>query len=95
MTGACVALEAQLAAVQHSTLDPRFVVAVDDYVDALRGGLPSAGQMWTIDARHLAEADAQLRQAAALLGKQDTAQRVLVAETETVTRHLLTVAELS
>ncbi|BBZ04366.1 fusaric acid resistance protein [Mycolicibacterium chitae] len=95
ITGACAALEAQLPAVHHSTLDPRFVVAVDDYVDALQGELPSAGQMWTIDARHLAEADAQLRQAAARLGKQDTAQRVLVAETETITRHLLTVAELS
>lgn len=95
ITGACAALEGQLAAVHHATLDPRFVVAVDDYVDALRGELPSAGQMWTIDARHLAEADAQLRQAAGVLGKQDTSQRVLVAETETITRHLLTVAELS
>ncbi len=94
VTGSCATLEAHVPADEPGTLDPRFVVAVDDYVDALRGELPTAGQAWTIDARHLAEADQQLRDAAALLGKQDTAQRVLVAETDTITRHLLTVAKL-
>jgi len=92
VTGACATLETQVPSVAPATLDSRFVVAVDDYVDALRGELPSAGQAWTIDARHLGEADQQLREAAPLLGKQDTAQRVLVAETETITRHLLAVA---
>ena len=92
VTGACATLEAHVPGSQPSTLDPRFVVAVDDYVDALRGELPSAGQAWSVDTRHLAEADQQLRDVAALLGKDDTAQRVLVAETETITKHLLSVA---
>ena len=91
VTGACATLEEQVV-VQPVTLDPRFIVAVDDYVDALRGELPSAGQAWNIDAQHLAEADQQLRDAAALLGKHDTAHRVLVTEIETITRHLLVIA---
>jgi uncharacterized membrane protein YccC len=94
ITGVCVTLEEHMAATPPS-LDPRFVVAVDDYVDALRGEVPQAGQPWTIDAHHLREAAQQLREAAGLLGKEDTAQRVLVAELEAVTRHLLNVAELS
>ncbi len=89
VTGACVTLEERVAAARPESLDPRFVVAVDDYVDALRGEPPSAGQPWTVDARHLAETDQQLRDAAGLLDRQDTAQRVLLAETETITRHLL------
>lgn len=89
VTGACVTLEEHVAAARPESLDPRFVVAVDDYVDALRGEPPSAGQPWTVDARHLAETDAQLRDAAGLLDRQNTAQRVLLAETETITRHLL------
>ena len=56
---------------------------------------PVAGQAWNVDARHLAEADQQLRDAAALLGAHDTAPRVLVAETETITRHLLAVESLT
>lgn len=95
VTGVCATLEQHVPTGQPIVLDPRFIVAVDDYIDALRGEVPSPGQAWTVDARHLAEADQQLRDAAALLGKQDTAQRVLVAETETITRHLLTVASLS
>lgn len=91
VTGACATLEAQVV-TQPVTLDPRFIVAVDDYVDALRGELPTAGQAWNIDAQHLAEADQQLRDAAALLGKHDTAHRVMVTEIETITRHLLVVA---
>ncbi|ORV31997.1 hypothetical protein AWB99_09960 [Mycolicibacterium confluentis] len=95
VTGACATLEDQAHTAQPHTLDPRFVVAVDDYVDALRGEAPRPGRPWSLDARHLAEADQQLRDAATLLGKQDTAQRVLLAETETITRHLLTVADLA
>lgn len=95
VTGVCATLETHLPVASPVALDPRFVVAVDDYVDALRGEVPSAGQVWTFDPRHLAEADQQLREAATLLGKQDTAHRVLVAETETITRHLLAVASLA
>ncbi|OBF11376.1 FUSC family protein [Mycobacterium sp. ACS4331] len=95
VTGACATLEEHAPTAQPHTLDPRFVVAVDDYVDALRGEAPRAGRPWSLDARHLGEADQQLRDAASLLGKQDTAQRVLLAETETITRHLLKVADLA
>jgi uncharacterized membrane protein YccC len=95
VTGACVTLEEQVATAGRDTLDPQFVVAVEDYVDALRGETPSQGQTWNVDARHLAEADQQLREAATLLGKHDAAQRVLVAETETITRHLLAVESLT
>jgi uncharacterized membrane protein YccC len=95
VTGACVTLEEQVAKAERETLDPQFVVAVEDYVDALRGDTPSQGQTWNVDARHLAEADQQLRDAATLLGKSDAAQRVLVAETETITRHLLAVESLT
>ena len=95
VTGVCVALEEHVPAARPETLDPRFVVAVDDYVDALRGQPPIAGQAWNVDVRHLAEADQQLRDAAALLGAHDTAPRVLVAETETITRRLLAVESLT
>ena len=89
VTGACVTLEDKVAAARPDALDPRFIVAVDDYVDALRGESPSAGQPWTVDARHLSETDQQLRDAAGLLERQDAAQRVLLTETETITRNLL------
>ena len=83
------AAEDKVAAARPDALDPRFIVAVDDYVDALRGESPSAGQPWTVDARHLSETDQQLRDAAGLLERQDAAQRVLLTETETITRNLL------
>ena len=89
VTGACVALEDKVAGAHPERLDPRFVVAVDDYVDALRGEPPTAGQPWIVDARHLSETDQQLRDAAGLLERQDTAQRVLLTETETISRYLL------
>ena len=89
VTGVCVALEEQLSAAQLDGLDPQFTVAVDDYVEALRGQIPNAGQAWTVDIGRLAEADQELQDAAGLLGKHDTAQRMLVAQTETITRFLL------
>ncbi|CAN5440689.1 FUSC family protein [soil metagenome] len=92
VTGSCGVLETQLAAARPATLDRRFVVAVDDYVDALRGETPRAGQAWTVDVTQLATAEQQLRDAAELLGKADTAQRVLIAEVEAITGQLLAVA---
>ncbi|WP_141564216.1 FUSC family protein [Mycolicibacterium palauense] len=92
VTGACASLEAQLPEVRQEHLDQRFVVAVDDYIDALRGAPPCPGQAWSLDTAHLTEAEQQLRDSASLLGKQDTPQRVLVSEVETITRHLLSVA---
>ena len=47
VTGACVTLEEQVAKAERETLDPQFVVAVEDYVDALRGDTPSRGRPGT------------------------------------------------
>ncbi|CAN5223809.1 FUSC family protein [soil metagenome] len=90
VTGACATLESHLP-TPDVAVDRRFVVAVDDYVDSLRGDTPSAGQPWEVDTAHLAEADQQLRDAAALLTTDNAAQRVLLAEVATITRHLLAV----
>ena len=95
VTGACVTLEEQVPKAGRETLDPQFVVAVDGLRRRASWGHTSQGQTWNVDARHLAEADQQLREAATLLGKHDAAQRVLVAETETITRHLLAVESLT
>ena len=92
VTGSCAVLETQVAEAQPETLDRRFVVAVDDFVDALRGEIPRAGQAWTIDVAQLKATEQQLRESAALLGKGDIAQRMLVTEVETITRHLFAMA---
>jgi uncharacterized membrane protein YccC len=92
VTGACVTLESQVPGEPPSTLDRRFVVAVDDYVDALCGAAPRPGQAWRIDVANLGEADQQLRDSAAFLNREHSAQRVLVAEVETITRQLIAAA---
>ena len=94
ITGSCATLETLVPSAHTKTLDRRFIVAVDDYVDALRGEAPRAGQAWTVDATHLVATEAQLRESAALLDKAHVAQRVLVAEVETITRHLMTIADV-
>ncbi|CAN5751996.1 FUSC family protein [soil metagenome] len=90
VTGACATLETHLP-TPNLAVDRRFVVAVDDYVDSLRGDPPTPGQPWTVDTAHLAEADQQLRDAATLLAADNSGQRVLVAEVATITRHLLAI----
>jgi hypothetical protein len=90
VTGACATLETHLPTPEVA-VDRRFVVAVDDYVDSLRGDQPTPGQPWTVDTAHLAEADQQLRDAATLLAAENAGQRVLVAEVATITRYLLAI----
>jgi uncharacterized membrane protein YccC len=90
VTGACATLETHLPTPEVG-VDRRFVVAVDDYVDSLRGDQPIPGQPWTVDTAHLAEADQQLRDAATLLASDNAGQRVLVAEVATITRYLLAI----
>jgi uncharacterized membrane protein YccC len=90
VTGACATLETHLP-TPDVAVDRRFVVAVDDYVDALRGDMPTPGQAWTVDTAHLSEADQQLRDAATLLGAGHAGQRVLLTEVATITRHLLAI----
>jgi uncharacterized membrane protein YccC len=89
VTSACATLESQIPGTPPPNLDRRFVVAVDDYVDALRGDVPSPGHAWAVDAVHLTEADQQLRESASLLGREHSAQRLLVTEVETITRQLV------
>jgi uncharacterized membrane protein YccC len=89
VTGACAVLEAHLPPDSLVTAGRQFTAAVDDYVEALRGDPPSAGRPWRIDTGHLSAANQRLREAAALLTRQDAAARVLVAEVGTINRHLL------
>jgi len=93
VTASCAVLERQVAQTGLGALDRRFVVAVDDFVDALRGEAPRAGKAWTLDVTHLAATEQQLRDSAVYLDKTNTAQRVLVAEVETITRHLMSIAD--
>ncbi len=93
VTGSCAVLEPQVPAARAETVDHRFVGAVENFLEALRGDAPRPGQVWTLDATHLVTAEAQLRAAAALLDKGHVPQRVLVAEVETITRHLLNIAD--
>lgn len=92
ITGVCAVLEAHLPTLPSSTLDRRFTVAVDDYTEALRGDPPTAGRPWTIDTVHLTEADQQLKEAAGLLESGNAAERILVSQAGTITRHLLRIA---
>lgn len=94
VTASCAALERHVAEARPDTLDRRFVVAVDDYVDALRGDAPLAGKAWTLDVTHLEATEQQLRESAtSFLDKTHVAQRVLAAEVETITRHLMSIAD--
>lgn len=93
VTASCAVLERYVPASRSQTVDRRFVVAVDDFVDALRGEVPRAGQAWTLDATHLVATEQQLRESATYLDKSHVAQRVLVSEIETITRQLMTVAD--
>lgn len=94
VTASCAVLERHVAQARPDTLDRRFVVAVDDFVDALRGEPPRAGKAWTLDVTHLAATEQQLRESAnAFLDKTHVPQRVLAVEAETITRHLLSIAD--
>ena len=92
VTGACAVLETHLPGQPSASLDRRFAVAVDDYVEALRGDPPSAGRPWSIDSAHLTETDQQLREAAGLLSANNAAERILVSQTTAITRQLLRIA---
>jgi uncharacterized membrane protein YccC len=88
VTSSCTALEASLPARPSTALDREFVLAVDNYVEALRGDPPTPATPWSIDVAQLTSANQRLRQAAALLASDDGAARVLVAEVATITRNL-------
>ena len=66
------------------------MLAVDDYVEALRGDPPTPATPWIIETLPLVAADQQLRDAATVI--DDGAARVLVAEIATITRSLAGIA---
>ena len=92
VTSSCTALEGSLPPHPSSTLSREFVLAVDDYVEALRGDPPTPAKPWSIDTALLAAAEQQLRDAAAHIVSDDGAVRVLVAEVGAITRSLAGIA---
>ena len=81
--GVPAALRAELDALSRE-----FVLAVDDYVEVLRGDPPTPAAPWSIDTVRLAAADQQLRDTATHIASDDSAARVLVAEVGAITRSL-------
>ncbi len=92
VTSSCTALERSLPPHPSAALSREFVLAVDDYVEALRGDPPTPATPWSIDTVQLAAADQQLRDAATHIVSDDGAARVLVAEVGTITRSLAGIA---
>ncbi|OBK78691.1 FUSC family protein [Mycobacterium sp. 1274761.0] len=88
VTSSCSALEQSLPPHPSPTLSRRFVLAVDDYVEVLRGDPPTPATPWDVDTVQLSVAYQQLRDAATHLTSDDGAARVLVAEIGTITRSL-------
>jgi uncharacterized membrane protein YccC len=92
VTSACVTLETSLSGYPSSSLSSEFVAAVDDYVEALRGDPPTPAAPWNLDFARLTAAHQRVREAAALLAREDHAARVLVAEIGSITRSLSGIA---
>lgn len=88
VTSACTSLEGSLPTQPSTALNPEFIAAVDDYVDALRGAPASPATPWTVDIVELTAANQQVREQGALLAADNGAARVLVAELATITRSL-------
>lgn len=88
VTSSCTALERSLPPHPSPALTREFVLAVDDYVEVLRGDPPSPATPWAVDTDQLSAAAQQLRDAATHLISDDGAARVLVAEVGTITRSL-------
>jgi uncharacterized membrane protein YccC len=92
VTASCTALEGSLPAHPSDALGREFVLAVDDYVEVLRGDPPTPATPWSIDTVQLAAAEQQLRDAATHIASDDGAARVLVAEVGAITRSLAGIA---
>jgi uncharacterized membrane protein YccC len=89
VTTSCAALESTLPAHPSVTLSGDFVVAIDEYAEALVGGPATPGAPWRIDVDRVTAAEQRVRDAARRLGPNDTASRVLVAEIGDITRSLV------
>jgi uncharacterized membrane protein YccC len=93
VTTSCATLEASLPAQPSATLSGDFVVAIDEYAEALSGGPAAPGAPWSLDGDRLAAAEQRIREAARHLGPGDTASRVLVAEIGDITRSLVGITD--
>ncbi len=93
VTGACTTLEQSLPPHPSAELTREFVLAVDDYVEALRGDPPTPATPWGMDTAEVAAAYRQLRDAAPHIAADDGAARVLVTEIGTITRSLAGIAD--
>lgn len=90
LTSSCATLEKQLPG--HPITDDRdFVVAVDEYVEALRGDPPTAASPWTVDGAELAVAEQRLRDAVPR-GAGEGLARMLVAEIGAITRSVSSIS---
>jgi uncharacterized membrane protein YccC len=92
VTSSCTSLEHSLPPHPSRALSREFVLAVDDYVEVLRGDPPTPATPWSIDTVALVRADQQLRDAAAHIISDDGSVRVLVAEVGTISRTLAGIA---
>lgn len=93
VTTSCSTLESSLPAQPSPTLSGDFVVAIDEYAEALGGGPATPGAPWSIDGDRLAAAEQRIREAARQLGQDDIASRVLVAEVGGITRSLVGITD--
>lgn len=92
VTAACAALEANLPARRAAETSTALASAVDEYVEALRGDPQTAGLAWTLDVSALTAAVGRVR--SELINVDDASARVLLAEIEAVTEHLVQIGEL-
>ncbi|MDT5338877.1 MAG: hypothetical protein QOD90_4382 [Mycobacterium sp.] len=93
VTTSCATLESSLPAHPPATLSSEFVVAIDEYAEALCGGPSTPGAPWSIDGDRVAAAEQRIREAARKLGPDDVASRVLVAEIGDITRSLVGITD--
>lgn len=93
ITTSCATLESSLPAQPPATLHTDFVVAVDEYAEALSGAPTAPGAPWRIDGDRLAAAEQRIREAGRKLGPADTSSRVLVAEIGDITRSLVGITD--
>ncbi|MBJ7339207.1 FUSC family protein [Mycolicibacterium sp.] len=93
ITTSCATLESNLPAQPSASLSGDFVVAIDEYAEALCGAPTTPGSPWHIDGDRVAAAEQRIREAARQLGPDDTASRVLVAEIGDITRSLVGITD--
>lgn len=93
ITTSCASLESNLPAQPPATLHTDFVVAIDEYAEALSGAPTAPGAPWRIDGDRLAAAEQRIREAGRNLGPDDTSSRVLVAEIGDITRSLVGITD--